>query len=88
MILPYRTGTVPFRYEAGVPTSATLMEARGLRGRVDTTRPGDIVVLDLYAHGRHLLMDGVVTTVYTNTRLRETTEVPGYAANLVEDMKF
>jgi hypothetical protein len=55
---------------------------------VDKTRPGDIVVLDFYAPGRHLLPDGVVTTVYRNTRLRETTEVPGYAAKLVEDRKF
>ncbi len=74
--------------EAGVPTSATLAEARGLRGKVDKTRPGDIVVLDFYAPRRHLLLDGVVTTVYRNTRLRETTEVPGYAAKQVEDMKF
>ncbi len=75
-------------HEAGVLTFATLTEARGLRGRVDKTRPGDIVVLGFYAHGRHLLLDGVDTTVYMNTRLRETTEVPGYAAKLVEDRKF
>ena len=74
--------------EAGVPTSATLTEARGLRGSVYKTRPGDIVVLGFYAHGRHLLLDGVVTTVYRNTKLRETTEVHGYAAKLVEDRKF
>ena len=55
---------------------------------MDKTRPGDIVVLDFYALGRHLLLDGVVTTVYKNTRLRETTRVPGYAAKLVEDRKF
>ena len=47
----------------GVPTSATLTEARGLRGDRDMTRPGDIVVLDYHAPGRHLLMDAVVTTV-------------------------
>ena len=74
--------------EAGVPTSATLTETRVLRGRVDKTRPGDIVVLDFYAPGRRLLLDGVVTTVYMNTRLWETTEVPRYAAKLVEDRKF
>ena len=55
---------------------------------MDKTRTGDIVVLDFYAPGRQLLLDGVVTTVYTNTRLRETTEVLGYAAKLVEDGKF
>ena len=75
-------------HEAGVPTSATLTEARRLRGRMDKTRPGDIVALEFYAHGRHLLMDGVVTTVYRNTRLRETTGDPGYAGKLVEDRKF
>ena len=52
------------------------------------TRPGDIVILDFYAPGRHLLLDGVVTTVYRNTRQRETCEIPGYAAKLVEDRKF
>jgi hypothetical protein len=46
------------------------------------------VVLDYHAPGRHLLPDGVVTTVYRNTRQRETREVPGYAAKLVEDRKF
>ncbi len=74
--------------EAGVSTSATLTEARGLRGRVDRTRPGDIVVLDFHAPGRHLLLDGVVTTVYRNTRQRETGVIPGYAAKLAEDRKF
>jgi len=74
--------------EAGVPTTATLTEARGLRGRQDRTRPGDIVVLDYHAPGRHLLLDGVVTTVYRNTRQRETGDIPGYAAKLVEDRKF
>ena len=33
-------------HEAEVPTSATVTEARGLRGREDKTRPRDIVVLD------------------------------------------
>jgi len=46
------------------------------------------VALDFYAPGRHLLLDGVLTTVYKNARLRDTIEVPGYTAKLVEDMKF
>ena len=37
--------------EAGVPTSATITEARGLRERVDKTHPGDIVMLDYHAPG-------------------------------------
>ena len=75
-------------HEAGVPTSATLSEARGLRGKGDNSRPGDIVVLDYHAPGRHLLLDGVVTIAYRNTRQRETREIPGYVAKLVEDKKF
>ena len=74
--------------EAGVPTSATITEARGLRGTGDRSRPGDIVVLDYHSPGRHLLLDGVVTSVYRNTRQKETSEIPGYAAKLVEDRKF
>ena len=68
---------------------ATLTEARGLRGRGDNTRPpGDIVVLDYHAPGQHLLLDGVVTNAYTNTRQGEAREIPWYAAKLVEDKKF
>jgi hypothetical protein len=36
----------------------------------------------------HLLLDGVVTTVYKNTKQRETREIPGYAVKLVEDRKL
>ncbi len=68
--------------EAGVPTSTTLAEARGLRGREDKTRLGDSMVLDYHAPGHHLLLDGVVTIAYMNTRQRETGEIPGYAAKL------
>jgi len=74
--------------EAGVPTSGTLAEARGLRGGEDMTRPCDIVVLDYYNPAHHLLLDGVVTTTYRNTRQRETGEIAGFAAKLVEDRKF
>ena len=75
-------------HEAGVTSSATLTEARGLRGRGDNSRPSDIVVLDYHVPGRHLLLDGVVTIAYKNTRQRETREIPGYAAKLVEERKF
>jgi hypothetical protein len=46
--------------EAGVPTSATMAESRRLRGKEDKTRPCDIVVLEFYAPGHHLVLDGVV----------------------------
>jgi hypothetical protein len=68
--------------------SATVTETRGLRGGVDKTRLGDIVVLDYTAPGKHLLLDGVVTTVYKKTRQRERSASPGYAAKLVENRKF
>jgi hypothetical protein len=45
-------------------------------------------MLDCHDPGRHLLLDGVVTIVYMNTRQRETGKIPGYAAKLVEDKKF
>ena len=44
--------------------------------------------MDYHAPGRHLLLDGVVTTAYMNTRQRKTWEIPGYATKLVEDNKF
>jgi len=51
-------------------------------------RPSDIVVLDYVAPGKHLLLDGVVTTTRKNTRVRETRSILGYADKLVEDVKF
>ncbi len=59
-----------------------------MRGGQDMTRQGGIVVLDYHAPGRHLLLDGFVTSVCRNTRHRETGDIPGFAAKLVEDMKF
>ena len=44
--------------------------------------------MDYHASSRHLLLDGVVTTAYRNTRQGEAREIPGYAAKLVEDKKF
>ncbi len=51
--------------------------------REDMTRPCNIVVLDYFAPWHHLLLDGVVTTAYKNTRRRETGDIPGFAAKLV-----
>jgi hypothetical protein len=47
-----------------------------------------MVVPDYHAPGRHFLLDDVVTIAYINTRQRETREIPGYAAKLLEDRKF
>ena len=48
--------------DVGVPKMAIVTEARGL-WTVDTSRLGDVVVLDFFADGHHLVVDAVVTTV-------------------------
>ncbi len=45
-----------------MPKASIVEEARGMRPN-DRTRPGDLVVLDFAAGGRHLVFDGAVTTV-------------------------
>jgi len=62
--------------EAGVPDAALVTEARGLRA-ADRLRPGDVVALDFFADGRHLVIDAVMTTVYKNTVLEKVATVPG-----------
>jgi uncharacterized protein YacL len=52
-------------------------EARGLRSG-DATRPRDLVILDFFATGKHLIIDGVVTTVYRNSFLSQVSIVPGF----------
>ncbi len=42
----------------------------------DSTRPGDLVVLDFAEGGRHLIIDGVVTTVYRNSVLNKVASIP------------
>ena len=73
--------------EYGVPKASIVEEARGMRPD-DRTRPGDLVVLDFAEGGRHLIIDGVVTTVYRNSILPKVVAIPGFAAKQVEDMKF
>ena len=73
--------------EAGVPKAAIVEEARGLHPG-DASRPGDRVVQDFSDAGRHLIIDGVVTTVYRSTVIDKVASVPGCAAKLVEDRKF
>jgi hypothetical protein len=41
-------------------------KARGLWAS-DASRPGDVVVLDFFVEGRHLVMDAVVTSTYRST---------------------
>ena len=73
--------------ESGVPKAAILEEARGLHPR-DAIRPRDIVILHFAAEGRHLIFNGVVTTIYRNSIMMRVAAVPGYEAKLVEDKKF
>jgi hypothetical protein len=54
--------------DVGVPEVAIVLEARGLRA-ADCSRHGDVMALDLFADGRHLVIDAVMTTVYMNTVL-------------------
>ena len=72
---------------AGVPKSSIILEKKGLMP-CDHTRPGDIVALDFFGLGRHLVIDAVVSTVYRNTILSKTITIPGYVAKLAEDKKF
>ena len=59
----------------------------GLRA-TDMSMPGDIVALDFFADGRHLVIDAVVTTVYRNTVMEKVATIPGYAAKQAEDKKL
>ncbi len=54
--------------EAGVPKATIVEEARGLR-TCDASRSRDLVVLNFTSTYRHLVTDGVVTTVYMNSIL-------------------
>ena len=49
--------------EAGFPDASVVLEASGLRA-TDSSRHGDVVALDFFAEGRHLVIDAMMTTVY------------------------
>ncbi len=48
------------------PEIAIVTEARSLRA-ANASRQGDLMVLDLFAEGSHLVVDAMVTTVCRNT---------------------
>ena len=73
--------------DVGIPNIAVVAKARRLR-LAYASQPGDVVVLDLFAEGSHLVVDVVVKTAYRNTILQGASSISGYAANHVEDMKF
>ncbi len=73
--------------DVGIPDSAIVTKARSLRS-ADATRHGDVVVMDVFAEGRHVVIDAVVTTVYRNTPFPYVVAIPGYVAKQAEDRKF
>jgi hypothetical protein len=73
--------------EAEVPHASVLLEARGMRA-TDMSRSRDIVTLDFFVDGRHLVIDAVMTTMYRNTIMGKVATILGYAAKQAEDMKF
>jgi hypothetical protein len=73
--------------DVGKRDIAVVTEARGLRPS-NASRPGDVVVLDPFRDGQHLVNDAVVTTNYRNTLLRQVSTILGYAAKKAEDMKL
>jgi hypothetical protein len=70
-----------------IPDMAVVTKARGLRSS-DDSRPRDVVVLDFFAEGRHLVIDTFVTTVYINIIIQRAASIPGYAAKQAEDRKL
>ena len=56
--------------DVGIRDMAVVTEARGLRSSY-ASRPGDVVVLDFFRDGQHLVIDVVVTTIYRNTVLHQ-----------------
>ena len=73
--------------EAGIPKSSVVLEKRGFRPE-NSSRPGDLVALDFFGSGRHLLLDAVVTTIYRNAIMDKATKIPGHATKLAEDRNF
>ena len=65
--------------DVGIPGIAIVTKARGLRSS-DASRPGDVVVLDFFRDGQHLVIDVVVNTVYRNTILQQVSTTPSYVA--------
>jgi hypothetical protein len=73
--------------KARIFKAAIVKEARGLR-EGDATRPDDLAVLDFTTPGRHLILDGAVTTICKNFIMTKVVAVPGFAAKKVEDTNF
>ncbi len=48
--------------DACVPEASVVLESRGLRA-ADRSIPGDVVALDFFANGRHMVIDAMMTLV-------------------------
>ena len=65
--------------DVGITDMVVVIEARRLRS-ADASRPRDVVVIEMFAEGRHPVIDAVVTIVYRNPFIQRVASVPGYAA--------
>ena len=75
-----------FFLECGAREEHIRFELQGLRS--DRCRLGDVIWLGYSGPGRHLLVDGSIIGVFTNTTARESTRTPGHAAAQKEDEKL
>ena len=72
-----------FLLDCGARKDDIKFELQGLRS--DKSRPGDVIWLGYSGPGRHLLIDGSIVGVFTNTTARESSRTPGHAAACKED---
>ena len=61
--------------EGRIPKSSIVKEALGLKGACNETRPRDIVLLNFYKQGNHLIPDGVYMLVYRNSCPQSTARI-------------
>ena len=74
---------------AGVPKSSIVAVEKQKGLRPNRSRPGDVVVLDFYGPGRHLVIDAVISARCIGIlSLSATSLIPGHVAKLAEDKKF
>ena len=75
-----------FLLDCGARKDDIKFELQGLRS--DKSRPGDVIWLGYAGPGRHLLIDGSIVGVFTNTSARDSARTPGYAAANKEQEKL
>ena len=75
-----------FLLDCGARKDDIKFELHGLRS--DKSRPGDVIWLGYSGPGRHLLIDGSIVGVFTNTTARDSSRTRGHAAACKEDEKL